>query len=238
LFSQTSDPQAEEIVKKCIEKHGGWDKLEKVTDIYAKMRVRTFSDKGDIESDFYEYFRKPDKLRIKVVPDIEPPTEISWDGNLAYQLFKDETKASEDEKIKNRLQESLRFLKLMLLTTLFEPGSCLNYEGHIPKKNFGIHIISYTSVKKEKIDLYIHDNNYTLLGAEFVWTGTDMTFRIMFSKHEWFECGLFLPTLTELYKEEQLAMKAELISVKLNSLRNGNSFFSNLKENSRIKGSK
>ena len=170
IFSSSSlfaTPNPEKILKQCIKKHGGWENFTKIRDFYAKMDVHTYSQKGDIESIFYEYFRKPDKLRIEIHPLLEPPTKISWDGKTAWHMIKDKLKETKDRKIIERLQESLRFLRLMVLTNLFEKGVEFYYERHIQKKSYGIHVILRTNPKKEKIRLYISDKNFVPLFTIF-----------------------------------------------------------------------
>lgn len=230
------DPKA--IVMECVKRHGGQDKFEEIRSIYAEMTVRTkSSEKSDIESTFKEYFRQPDKLRIEVYPMFDPPTKISWDGKQAWHLIKGQLEKTEEPKISERLQESLRLLRLLLLTSLFEEGSQLTYVTYFEQQ--AVHVISRTSAKGDKIRLYI-GSNYILLGAEFYWTGTEDLFIVKFYNHEKREEFYLLPTYTELFKKEpgkekRMVMTVQINEVKINALRNGNSFFTNLNEQPQLK---
>ena len=82
LISAQADSKERAIIKECIERHGGWKKFSSIRDIYAKMKVRTISKEGDVESTFHEYFRKPDKLRIEIYPPMEPPAIIGWGWSI------------------------------------------------------------------------------------------------------------------------------------------------------------
>lgn len=234
VAQQAPAKDPESILKECIKQQGGADKFNQIQDIYAKMDVRTVSQEGDIESIFYEYYRKPDKLRIEIHPLVDPPTKIGWDGKSAWQMVKDKLEKSEDQKLIDRLQESMRFLRLMVLTNLLEKGGELVYERHIQKTNFGIHVISQVDSRKEKIKLFIADSNYALLGAEFYWDNATTLLRVMFSNHKWLE-GLYLPGITKIYKENQLVMEVKLKTVQVNALKNGNTFFQDLNEKAQIK---
>lgn len=234
LLADNASQNPDEILKQCIQKHGGAEKFTQIQDICAKMDVRSISDKGDIESVFYEYFRKPDKLRIEIHPLLDPPTKLGWDGLDAWHFSKEKLEKSDDTKLKSRLQESLKFIKLMVLTNLFEKGNQLTYERHIAKSNFGIHVISQINDKNEKVKLYIHDTEFVLLGAEFYWDAAAVLLRVMFAQHKWFD-GIYLPVATKVYKESQLVMEVKLKTVQVNSLQNGNKFFSDLKEKAQLK---
>jgi outer membrane lipoprotein-sorting protein len=237
LTAEQKEPPVKDpafILNECIKQQGGADKFNQIQDIYAKMDVRTVSQDGDIESIFYEYFRKPDKLRIEIHPLVDPPTKISWDGKDAWQMAKNQLEKAQDEKLGERLQESLRFLRLMMLTNLLEKGSELMYERYIPKTAFGIHVISQVDSRKEKVKLFISDNNYTLLGAEFYWDNATTLLRVMFANHKWIE-GLLLPVNTKVYKENQLVMDVKLKTLQVNALKNGNTFFQNLNETAQLK---
>lgn len=228
----TQDPDF--ILKECIKNHGGEEKFSKIQDVYAKMDARTITDKGDIESVFYEYYRKPDKLRIEIHPLVDPPTKIGWDGQNAWQMSKDKLEQSQDQKLVDRLQESLKFVRLMMLTSLLEKGSALAYENYIPKSTSGIHVISQTAVHNEKIKLFIRDKDFVLLGAEFYWDSATTLLRLTFAQHRWYD-GLYLPLVTKVYKENQLVMEVKLKTAQVNAIKNGNSFFKELTEKAQIK---
>lgn len=224
---------ARKILNKCIRNHGGKERFTEIRDIFAKMDVVTYAREGNIESLFYEYFRKPDKLRIEIHPLVEAPTKIGWDGKTAWHMVKDKLESTQDEKLIKRIRESIRFLKLMILTNLFEQGTVFRYERYIRKKKFGVHVISRIDKSKEEIKLYISASSFVLLGAEFQWSGSENLFRITFSKHKWIN-GLYLPIRAKLYSGKQLVMSVRLKLVKVNALRNGNSFFANLNEKANL----
>ena len=182
--SESQSPDPESIVKKCIERHGGWKQFSEIHDIYAKMKVQSFSDQGMVESTFYEYYRKPDQLRIEIHPPMDPAVIIGWDGKTIWHLAQDNLEKTDKPEQVERIQESLRFVRLIILTNLLNKGSSLKYEAYRQKKNFGIHVISQMDEEGEKIWLYISDKSYTLLGAEFYLRGSKNVFEVIFTKHQ------------------------------------------------------
>lgn len=232
-------PDPKDVVKKCVERHGGEENFKEVRTVYAEMEICTYSEKVEAEATFKEYYRKPDKLRIEIIPKIDPPTKISWDGKQAWQLAKDTLEETDDPKIVERLQEGLKFLNLMLLTNLFEDGSKLEYVKYIEEA--GIHVITRIDSEGKQLRIYIN-SDYLLVGADFYWSGTEDLLVVKFYEHQKKGNGLYLPTFTELYKkpagkpkQELPSMTASLRVVKINALRNGNSFFTNLNEQARLK---
>ncbi len=232
----TTDPTF--IAKKCIEQHGGWDKFAEIRDIYAKMDVISYSDDGKFAVTLHEYFRKPDKLRVEMYSDAEPPVIMGWDGATVYQLTKEgKIEQSQEPEQVERIQESLRFIRMLILTNLLAEDSKLEYVKYQKKEEFGIHILA--QVPKDggdKILIFISDTSYTLLGAQFAMRdskGAKNSFKVMFKQHEWYK-GMYLPMQTELYHQSKLVMEASLRLAKTNSLENGNTFFTNLLEESKF----
>ncbi len=230
LLAKPSKPSAKAIVNKCIQRHGGGSRFNSIRDFYVKMDIKTFSEQGDIESLVHQYYRSPDKLRAEIHPLVDPPTKISWDGKNSWQLVKDKQEKSEDEKQIARIQESLKFIKLMILTNLLEKGSKLKYVREVtPKgKSYSFHVIMQANSKNEKIELYIK-NDYTLLGAQFYWEGGKGLFKVFFDEQREFD-GLYLPKYIRLYRENEMILKASLRLARFNALKNGDGFFSDLSE--------
>ena len=226
---------SQQIVQKCIKAHGGQAKFQNIQDIYAKLLVKSHTKDGIFESRLYEYFRKPDKLRIDINPKTGGNrTSIGWNGTSVYRLIKNRVEKSNDEKLVNQIQESLRFIRLMILTNLLR-DSTLKYEKFIAKKN--VHIISQTDSHGEKIWLWISGKNYVLLGARFYFRGSKTPFIVMFVKHRKFG-GLLLPRYTKLYRKNSLVMEAWLSLAKSNVLKNRNDFFSDLKQKAKLKSTR
>lgn len=230
VHAEKMDPSI--IIKKCIARHGGFEKFSNVKDIYAKMRVYTYPEGGRTESTFKEYYRKPDKIRIEIEPGGQPPAKMGWDGENVRHLVKGKLQITDSPKRVNQIQESLRFIKLMILTNLLEKGSVLKYEKYWKSKK--IHIISQRDKKAEKIWLFISAKSYVLLGAQFYFRNNKAPFKVIFSTHRWYG-KMYLPRRTKLYKRNKLIMQAMLSKVMTNKIKNGNSFFRNLKEKVKFK---
>ncbi len=233
IYAQKKKNPAEAIVKRCILRHGG-KKFTKVRDFYAKMDIVAISDQGEIESLVHQYVRFPGKLRAEIHPLVDPPTTISWDGKNSWQLVKDKLRASNDKQ-KQQLQDSFRFLKLMVLTNLLEEGSKVRYIKRVkPKsKGYGFYVVEQTDASNEKIKLFIQDKDFTLLGAEFYWPGAQSLLKVFFDEPTSFG-GLYLPRYTRLYKGNKLVLKVTLRLARFNKLANGDSFFTNLFEKAKL----
>ncbi len=237
VWAQTYDPQ--NIIKQCIEQHGGWKKFYDIRDIYAKMDMVYYADDGKFEVTMHEYYRKPNKLRVEMYSDVNPPVIMGWDGEIVRQLNKDnKLEVTQEQDAIDRIQESLRFIRMMVLTNLLADDSILGYVKYQKKDEFGVHIISQTPKdgQGEKILLFISDKTYTLLGAQFALknnkNGRD-TFMVKFKQHEWYK-DMYLPTQTDMYYQNKLIMEVQLRLARTNSLENGNAFFSNLLEKAKF----
>jgi outer membrane lipoprotein-sorting protein len=230
-------PDPELILKECIKNHGGWKNFTAVKDMYAKMVVFTFPNEGKVQSTFRAYYRKPDKLRIEIdPPKPEPSVIIGWDGKYFWQLAQGQLEKTDKQEQIERIQEGLRFIKLMILTNLLQEGSVLKYEGYKKGKATDFHIISQSDPQGEKVSLYI-STSFTLLGAEFYLKSTETLLKVFLSyaEEDKKEGELYLPKEAKLYKEKKMVMEVTLTLVKINSLQNGNSFFSDLTEKVNLK---
>ena len=226
IQTNASNPDPKSIIEKCIERHGGIDKFKNINDIYAKLLLKTYTKDGVFENRLYEYFRKPDKLRIELDP-VKGGGEaisISWDGTYVYKLVKGKIKKSQKRKEVLQIKESLRFMKLMILTNLLKKSK-IKYERFLKKKK--VHNISLTDNEGKKIWLWISGKNFALLGARFYIGEEKIPFIIMFIKYHKFG-GITLPRYTKIYKNKKLITEAWLSLAKINVLKNRNNFFSNL----------
>ncbi|NUM36661.1 MAG: hypothetical protein HUU50_19135 [Candidatus Brocadiae bacterium] len=229
IYSQEMD--AHTVMQNCIQSHGGAKKFHEIQDIYAKLLVKSYTKDGVFENRLHEYFRQPDKLRIEMEPENGSSTILSWDGKDAYRFVKDKAEKSDDPKLADHIQESLRFIRLMVLTNLIKDSN-LKYEKYLKDKN--VHIISQTDAKGEKIWLWISGKDFRLQGAKFHYLGDQKAFNIMFIQHHEFE-GMILPRHTKLYRENELVMEAWLSLARTNALENKDDFFSDLMQKARLK---
>lgn len=237
LLAQPTLTDPVQIVKKCIEQHGGAAKFQEIRDIYAKMDVISYGDGNEIAVTLHEYYRKPDKIRVEMYSDVDPPSIMGWDGQFVRQLLpKDNTiEKTQDQEQIDRIQESIRFIRAMILTNLLAEDSKLEYIKYQPKEGFGIHILSQIPKdgQNEKILLLISDKSYTLLGAQFFLKGNKDAFMVKFKDHQWYK-EMYLPMQVEMFQQNKKVMDANLRLAKTNSLENGNSFFVDLLEKARF----
>lgn len=233
LQGQEQQFDAKKIIENCIQSHGGAKKFQEISDIYAKLRIQSTTKDGVFESSLHEYFRKPDKIRMEIEPanDNSSQTIISWDGQNVYRKVKDKLEKSEDPKMIEQIQESIRFIRLMILTNLSKEGT-IQYEKYLADKN--VHIISETDPAGEKIWLWISGKNYVLLGAKFNFKGDKIPVNVIFVKHHSFD-GMLLPQHTKMFRENSLIMEAWLSLARTNVLENRDEFFSDLTQKARLK---
>ena len=229
----TNTPQ--QIIEKCIARHGGQQNFQKIKNLYVKMDMHSKSEKADIESLSEQYFRFPNKIRTEINPLVNPPTKISWDGKDAWQLVKNNLSKIQDVGQRQDLKESLRFVKLIVLTSLLEKESKLEYDKHVKRKAYGIHVILQTNRDGEKIKIYIRDDNYELFGGEFSWQGDNTIFKVFLDQQNYWVEGVCFPRKARIYRNNEKVLDVKVRQVKINRLKNGNSFFSDLKEKPRMK---
>jgi outer membrane lipoprotein-sorting protein len=235
LIAEPKRYNPKEVAQRCIQRHGGWDAFSGIKDLYAKLDITAKSKKGEVESIFHEYFREPNKLRIEIEPLIDPPTKIAWNGEKAFHYHDGKQEETKEEKVIERLQESLRLVNLMILTNLFKDDTNLSYVGFVDKGKKSIHVVAQKNKKGERIRLYISASDYLLVGADFSLKGESDLFRVIFKRHVKAN-NLVLPMVSEVYRgsEKKPFMKARLRDFRLNRLANGNSFFRELGEKARF----
>lgn len=234
FYAENPTPSPEEILKKCIKRHGGESNFNKIKNIYVKMDVHSKNEKADVESLIEQYFRFPNKLRAEIRSMMNPATKVGWDGNEAWQLTKDKLERTKDERQRENLKESLRFVKLIMLTNLLEKNSKLKYSKYV-KQGSGVHVIDQTSSDGENIKIYIKAKDYSLLGGEFSWQGNETIFKVFLAKQNMWVDGVCFPAEARIYRGKEKVLDAKVRSIKINQLQNGNSFFSDLKQKPRMK---
>ncbi|WP_372370017.1 hypothetical protein [Candidatus Uabimicrobium sp. HlEnr_7] len=237
LFSSlfAADLSPREIIQRCIKRHGGQQNFDKIKNLYVKMDVHSKNEKADVESLIEQYFRFPNKLRAEISSMMNPPTKVSWNGKEAWQLTKNKLEKTKDPRQRDNLKESLRFVKLIMLTNLLEKDSTLKYEKHVKRKTYGIHVVSQTNKQGEDIKIYIKDSDYSLFGGEFSWQGNNTIFKVFLDKQNYWVDGICFPREARIYRGNEKVLDAKVRQIKINHLKNGNSFFTNLKEKPKMK---
>lgn len=227
-----------EIMERCVKRHGGKKNFKKIKNIYIKMDVRSKTEKSDVESLVKQYFRFPNKLRAEINSMLNPPTKVGWDGKDAWQLTKDKLEKTSDIRQKENLKESLRFIKLIMLTSLLDQKSKLKYEKYIKRPSYGIHVISQTNEDDEELKIYVKDSDYSLYGGEFHWKKDNSIFKVFLAKQNLWVDGVCFPREARIYRGKEKVLDTKVRVVKINAIKNGNSFFSNLKEKVKMKKKK
>lgn len=234
---QAEAPNPTNIIKKCIAAHGGEKNFNDIHDIYAKLLLKSYSKDGIFENTLYEYYRLPHFIRMDILPPQGAGISISWDGNSMYQYANNQQQKSDKKEDVDQMQESLRFMKLLILTNLLKSDSKLKYEQYQAKKN--IHVISQTDAQGEKVWLLIDGKTFRLCGAKFFLAGEEegnkkAAYNVLFVEHHQF-AQLVLPREARLYRGSELVMEAKISLAKTNIIENGNDFFSNLSQKPLLK---
>ena len=162
---------------------------------------------------------------MDIAPNAGESVSISWDGESMHRYANNEQEKSQDKEDIEQMQESLRFMKLLILTNLLEKGSTVKYEQYQAKKN--IHVISQTDEKGEKVWLLIAGDTYLLAGARFTIANDTTPYNVIFVQHHKFS-QLVLPREARLFKGKELILEAKINLAKTNIIENKNNFFTDL----------
>lgn len=157
---------AEEIVRKAVERQGGFERLGKVKDLYVHLDYKT-KGKEQIEGDLHQFYQSPDRLATVLRSHLKPDMIKVYDGKAGRFMRRGQPRIWDMDKTDlEKMKETLSRAQLLLLSNLFVEGARFELLKQILIPGSVLYRVRWKGPDGRTIELQIN-GDFLLVSAAF-----------------------------------------------------------------------